>query len=35
MPSYRLCTADGIMQLTDGLAARLKDILEQKAGKGM
>ncbi|EPT03188.1 hypothetical protein FOMPIDRAFT_1116841 [Fomitopsis schrenkii] len=35
MPSYRFCTADGILQLTDGLAARLKEVLEQKAGKGM
>ena len=35
MPSYRLCTADGILQLTDGLAARLKEILEEKVEKGM
>ncbi|KAI0725978.1 hypothetical protein C8Q72DRAFT_888126 [Fomitopsis betulina] len=35
MPSYRLCTADGILQLTDGLAVRLEQVLEQKAEKGM
>ena len=28
MPSYRLCTADGVVQLTEGLAARLVELLE-------
>ncbi|KAH7928325.1 hypothetical protein BV22DRAFT_969445, partial [Leucogyrophana mollusca] len=27
MPSYRMCTADGPTQLTDGLARRLKEVL--------
>ncbi|TCD63597.1 hypothetical protein EIP91_005205 [Steccherinum ochraceum] len=31
MPSYRLCTADGILKLTEGLAARLKERLEVEA----
>ncbi|KZT65192.1 hypothetical protein DAEQUDRAFT_731711 [Daedalea quercina L-15889] len=35
MPSYRLCTADGLTQLTEGLAARLKEILEERAAKGL
>ncbi|KAH9829256.1 uncharacterized protein C8Q71DRAFT_444591 [Rhodofomes roseus] len=34
MPSYRLCTGDGLTQLTEGLAARLKEILEDRAAKG-
>ncbi|KAL5478341.1 hypothetical protein ACEPAI_2525 [Sanghuangporus weigelae] len=29
MPSYRLCTADGVCQLTDTLMARLKAMLKQ------
>ena len=28
MPSYRLCTSDGPTLLTEGLAARLKSMLE-------
>ena len=28
MPSYRLCTSDGVLQLTEGLAARLVEVLE-------
>lgn len=31
MPSYRLCTADGVLQLTDGLAARLVELLETRS----
>lgn len=31
MPSYRLCTSDGIIHLTPGLAARLKERLEKEA----
>jgi len=31
MPSYRLCTADGVTRLTDGLAAKLRTVLEQRA----
>lgn len=30
MPSYRLCTADGVLQLTDGLMARLVETLQAK-----
>ncbi|KAI0342322.1 hypothetical protein BDW22DRAFT_1407477 [Trametopsis cervina] len=30
MPSYRLCTADGVIQLTEGLFARLKDVLVER-----
>lgn len=30
MPSYRLCTSDGVMQLTEGLFARLKETLETR-----
>lgn len=29
MPSYRLCTADGVCQLTDTLMDRLKAVLRQ------
>jgi len=29
MPSYRICTADGPTQLTEGLAQKLKAMLEQ------
>ena len=29
MPSYRLCTSDGILQLTDGLMSKLKDALDR------
>ena len=32
MPSYRLCTADGVLQLTEGLAARLVEVLEARVG---
>ena len=31
MPSYRLCTNDGVCQLTDGLMDRLKLVLSQVA----
>lgn len=31
MPSYRVCTADGVTHLTEGLAAKLKEVLERKA----
>jgi hypothetical protein len=31
MPSYRLCTADGLPQLTQGLAQKLKAVLEERA----
>ncbi|EGO01065.1 hypothetical protein SERLA73DRAFT_50596, partial [Serpula lacrymans var. lacrymans S7.3] len=31
MPSYRLCTVDGPTQLTDGLALKLKRLLEETA----
>ncbi|RPD61644.1 hypothetical protein L226DRAFT_461226 [Lentinus tigrinus ALCF2SS1-7] len=30
MPSYRLCTSDGVLQLTEGLAARLMEILQAR-----
>jgi hypothetical protein len=30
MPAYRLCTADGVTQLTDGLAAKLRTMLENR-----
>ncbi|KII91826.1 hypothetical protein PLICRDRAFT_105407 [Plicaturopsis crispa FD-325 SS-3] len=30
MPSYRLCTADGLITLTEGLAQKLKTLLEQR-----
>lgn len=30
MPSYRLCTSDGVLQLTEGLAARLVEVLEAR-----
>ncbi|KAJ7075110.1 hypothetical protein B0H15DRAFT_867888 [Mycena belliarum] len=31
MPSYRLCTSDGPMQLTPGLAKKLQAVLEERA----
>ena len=31
MPSYRLCTALGVTQLTEGLASKLKGLLEVRA----
>jgi hypothetical protein len=31
MPSYRLVTADGLMQLTPGLANKLRDTLKRIA----
>lgn len=31
MPSYRLCTADGVTKLSDGLAAKLRTVLEERA----
>ncbi|KAH9903381.1 hypothetical protein C8Q73DRAFT_785967 [Cubamyces lactineus] len=30
MPSYRLCTSDGVLQLTEGLAKRLVEVLQAK-----
>ena len=30
MPSYRLCTSDGLLQLTEGLAQRLMEVLEAR-----
>lgn len=30
MPSYRICTADGVTHLTEGLAAKLKEVLERE-----
>ena len=30
MPSYRLCTSDGVVQLTEGLAGRLMEMLETR-----
>ncbi|KAL6309459.1 hypothetical protein BKA93DRAFT_814867 [Sparassis latifolia] len=34
MPSYRLCTSDGIVQLTEGIAQRLRELLEARAAEG-
>jgi hypothetical protein len=31
MPSYRLCTAHGVTQLTEGLASKLQSLLEARA----
>ena len=31
MPSYRLCTAHGVTQLTEGLASELQGLLEVRA----
>lgn len=31
MPTYRLCTGDGVLQLSDGLLRKLKDVLERVA----
>ncbi|KAH9947809.1 hypothetical protein B0H21DRAFT_691362 [Amylocystis lapponica] len=33
MPSYRLCTADGVLQLTDGLAQRLREVLAARGAE--
>ncbi|KAH0831166.1 hypothetical protein J3R83DRAFT_13742 [Lanmaoa asiatica] len=33
MPSYRFCTADGPTQLTEGLAKKLKNVLERVASQ--
>jgi hypothetical protein len=30
MPSYRLCTAHGVTQLTEGLASKLNGLLEMR-----
>ncbi|KAH9854568.1 hypothetical protein C2E23DRAFT_725907 [Lenzites betulinus] len=30
MPSYRMCTSDGVLQLTEGLAARLIEVLRER-----
>jgi hypothetical protein len=29
MPAYRICTVDGVTELTEGLAKKLKEVLEQ------
>lgn len=31
MPSYRVCTGDGVCQLTDGLMDRLREVLRRIA----
>lgn len=31
MPSYRVCTGDGVTKLTDGLAERLREVLERRS----
>lgn len=31
MPSYRLCTADGLLSLTPGLAQKLAEVLKERA----
>jgi hypothetical protein len=31
MPSYRVCTAHGVTQLTEGLASKLRGLLEARA----
>jgi len=31
MPSYRLCTAHGVTHLTEGLASKLRGLLEMRA----
>jgi hypothetical protein len=31
MPSYRVCTAHGVTQLTEGLASKLQCLLEMRA----
>lgn len=31
MPAYRLCTSDGVTQLTPGLAQKLQFLLERRA----
>ena len=31
MPSYRLCTSDGLPQLTPGLSQKLRFVLEQRS----
>ena len=31
MPAYRLCTSDGVLRLTDGLAMKLRTILDECA----
>ncbi|PCH37399.1 hypothetical protein WOLCODRAFT_84520 [Wolfiporia cocos MD-104 SS10] len=33
MPSYRFCTSDGVIQLTEGLAQRLREVLEARAAE--
>lgn len=34
MPAYRICTVDGVTQLTEGLAKKLKELLEQAMAEG-
>lgn len=29
MPAYRMCTSDGVLKLTEGLAQKLKQVLER------
>jgi len=29
MPAYRICTSDGVLKLTEGLAQKLKQVLER------
>ncbi|CCM03059.1 uncharacterized protein FIBRA_05179 [Fibroporia radiculosa] len=31
MPAYRMCTSDGVLQLSEGIAKRLKEMLEARA----
>lgn len=31
MPAYRLCTSDGVTHLSDGLAQRLREMLQDEA----
>lgn len=33
MPAYRICTADGVTHLTEGLAKKLKELLDQRAAE--
>ncbi|KAI0772883.1 hypothetical protein BD413DRAFT_36346 [Trametes elegans] len=33
MPSYRLCTSDGVVQLTEGLAQRLLEVVKARVGE--
>ncbi|KAI0922686.1 hypothetical protein AcV5_009591 [Taiwanofungus camphoratus] len=33
MPAYRICTSDGVLQLTEGLAQRLHEVLQARAAE--